>query len=366
MIHRFSCLILVELSFYLSVLILLVRPSFASSSENSYVIIGVSGGLQDGFPSRSRLDFNPGLPDESKAIFVGRALVHGYKAYLDLVEEGWIQYRPEPDQPSMFSHVFASGCHEHANQYWIYIVDSRAFWDVLAGEPRFLSITPDTGQLDLTAVETDDVVRRFFRHQIQSKHKGNMDAVAIPLVTAVWFNPHSHIPSPAIHIKEDGTQVTNYSGSLALWAGVDDKDRNAMTEYYKTNPLAETCQPGDACYDILEKDPLFREAKEAVERYWDGLRKSIRQAEEDRSSKRMMSKKKQFEEADTPPYQCQSYTRFGVDEDTLRVNYIFTQTEIQQSFRSFDFDLDFERGEVVVIGRNKKEKVVDHEKKEEL
>lgn len=39
---------------------------------------------QDGFPARHWLDFHPGEADENKAVFVGHALVRGYKAYLDV------------------------------------------------------------------------------------------------------------------------------------------------------------------------------------------------------------------------------------------------------------------------------------------
>lgn len=319
-----SCLSIVQLSF---------------SLETNYIVIGVSGGLQDGFPQRSNLDYNSGLQDESKAIFVGKALVRGYKAYLDLMQEGWRQYSPEPAQPLMNSNVFASGCYEHANEYWIYIVDARVVWGVLAQEPRFLSITPDTGLLDLIAVETDDAVRKFFRHEITKKinNKSNMDQVAVPLVTAVWFNSQSHIPSPPIHIKEDGTHVTNFPESLALWAGINDADRTAMIDYYTLNPKARNCKHGDSCYDVLMEDPSFRQAQESVKRYWDGLRHSIRQAEKNRSS--IMSS------SDGPPYyKCEKYARFGVDNETLRVNYPFSQSEIKQSFVAIGYDVDFVEG----------------------
>ena len=55
-------------------------------------MVGVSGGLQDGFPEHARLDYRSGQSDEVKAIFVGRALVRGYKAFLDVMQPGWRQY----------------------------------------------------------------------------------------------------------------------------------------------------------------------------------------------------------------------------------------------------------------------------------
>jgi hypothetical protein len=68
--------------FFACSLILLQTTALAE-----YYVIGVSGGLQDGFPERSKMDYK-----NSKAIFLGRALVRGYKAYLDVMQEGWRQY----------------------------------------------------------------------------------------------------------------------------------------------------------------------------------------------------------------------------------------------------------------------------------
>jgi hypothetical protein len=73
--------------------LLLARIGEAALDERrEYLVVGVSGGLQDGFPEHVRLDFHSGEPDESKAIFLGRALVRGYKAYLDVMQDGWRQY----------------------------------------------------------------------------------------------------------------------------------------------------------------------------------------------------------------------------------------------------------------------------------
>ena len=80
-----------------------------------YVILGVSGGQQDGFPDHTKLDYKSGTDDEVQAIFLGRGLVRGYKAYLDVMEPDWRQYTPEPGQPLINSNVIASGCWHHAN-----------------------------------------------------------------------------------------------------------------------------------------------------------------------------------------------------------------------------------------------------------
>jgi hypothetical protein len=65
--------------------------------------------------------------------------------------------------------------------------------------------------------------------------------VAFPIVTGAWFNPTSHVPSPILYRKEDGTQVTNFPQSLSLWAGETDiasvdntKTCHAQRESYQT------------------------------------------------------------------------------------------------------------------------------------
>lgn len=115
----------------------------AVSSE--YVIVGVSGGLQEGFPEHVRLDYNYGEEDEVPAVFLGRALVRGYRSYLDVMEPDWRQYAAEPEQPLINCNVIPTGCYHHANEYWMYLVDSRQFLTILFHEPRFLSVAPDLG-----------------------------------------------------------------------------------------------------------------------------------------------------------------------------------------------------------------------------
>ncbi|GAX22173.1 hypothetical protein FisN_19Lh233 [Fistulifera solaris] len=222
---------------------------------HEYLIVGVSGGLQDGFPERSKMDYHHGQDDAVPAVFLGKALVRGYKAFLDVMQPGWRQYIEEPGQPLINSNVFPSGCYEHANEYWIYLIDSRQVMAVLNNEPRFLSITPDTGMVDLRAEETSPVVRALLEQMIQQQGKSDLEQVAIPLVTAVWFQKESHVPSPPIRIHEDGTYITNFPESLALWANVSDADRTALQE----ECADQTCSA---------------EALQRVQRYWDGIRRA--------------------------------------------------------------------------------------------
>ena len=296
-----------------------IRCTIASQGDRQYLLIGVSGGLQDGFPERPKLNYNNGLQGESKAIYVGKGLVRGYKAFLDVMQSGWRQYVDEPGQPLINSNVFASGCAEHANEYWVYVVDARQVMTVLNNEPRFLSITPDTGQLDLTADETTPAVKSLFSYLIQQQGKTNFNSVALPLVTAVWFQFESHVPSPVLYTKADGTQVTNFPDSLAKWAGADDRGRTALLD---ASCKDETC-PADA--------------KAAEQAYWDSIRAAVRSAEANRPSEEDAA-------AYGPPFKCKERIRFGVDDDTARVNFAFSAVEILEAFRKSGYELDLDAG----------------------
>jgi hypothetical protein len=190
---------------------------------------------------------------------------------------------------------------------------------VLNNEPRFLSITPDTGQIDLQAEETSSTVKKLFLELIAQQGKANLKSAALPLVTAVWFQHESHVPSPILFIKEDGTEVTNFPESLAKWAGVDDAGRTAV--------LDSNCQ-GDTC-------PA--DAKVAEQAYWDGIRAAVRKAEANRPTEEEASKY-------GPPFKCKEKVRFGVDNDTARINYPFTVDEASAAFRAIGYELDFEGG----------------------
>jgi hypothetical protein len=290
--------------------------------DRQYLLVGVSGGLQDGFPDHNKMDYHVGLEDEVRAIFIGRALVRGCMAFLDVMQDGWRQYTPEPGQPLINSVVMVSGCQEHANQYWIYAVDSRQFLGILNNEPRFLSITPDTGLVDLSTNETDDAVKKIALHEIQKQNKTDMAQVAFPIVVATWYH-ESFVPSPPVRIHvEDGTAVTNFEGSLAKWAGVDDEDRLA------------------GCSDTVDQEcPSDAAILAAQNRYWDGIRKAVRHAEVNRLPRDEWK-------ANGPPFDCQKDARLGVSSDTARINHPFSPGELDDIFRQAGYSIDFERAEV--------------------
>jgi hypothetical protein len=201
---------------------------------------------------------------------------------------------------------------------------------VLNHEPRFLSITPDTGQLELEAKETHSAVRNFMLNESKKQGKSDTEYVAVPLVTAVWFH-ESHVPSPPIHTHEDGTMVTNFPESLALWAGVNDTDRTAVID--------SKCE--------VEECPQeqYTQAQEAEQRYWDGIRNSVRAAEQKRPTKREMKKH-------GPPFKCKKTVRFGVSNDTARINYPFSVQQVTASLQNIGYAVDYEGGEMNPIESN--------------
>eukprot|EP00977_Amphora_coffeiformis_P017445 scaffold5684_cov169-Amphora_coffeaeformis.AAC.20 len=246
--------------------------------EDSFVLVGVSGTLQDGFELRNRLDYyeydkDPGSEEfvtrSVPARLVGTALVRGYKAYLDIKPPGYREYKAEPYPPKVPNPVIIpTGCYHDANIYWLYLVKSQQVLHILAGEPRFLSITPDTGLVDLKAAETSDAVRQLALGQIQKHGFTNTDVFALPLVTGVWFDAASFVESPPAYLHEDGTRVTSYADSLALWTGVQTDDLLVVAEdddgdgEGDTN-MARRSQAWDAVYDKIRtaEADTFRRTK---------------------------------------------------------------------------------------------------------
>jgi hypothetical protein len=316
----------------ISVLLVMGKAAFAED----YVFIGVSGGLQDGFPDHVKLDYHSGQDDEVRAVFVGRALVRGTKAYLDVMQEGWRQYTLEPGQPLINSVVVVSGCHEHANQYWIYAVDSRQVLAVLNNEPRFLSITPDTGLVDLTVAETDKAVKVLAQSQIQKQGKRNTTHVSFPIVVATWYH-ESFLPSPPMRHLPDGTAITNFPASLALWAKVNDADRVTGCDYTPTDSSSSI-----GSNNTVEECEASSRTLAAQRRYWDGIRSAVRAAEADRPSRDVWR-------ANGPPFACERLARLGVDADTARINYSFSAEELHSVFRDTEYRLDLNQAVLTVM-----------------
>jgi hypothetical protein len=303
-----------------------LRPlAHASDQGQQYVIVGVSGGLQEGFPEHIRMDYRHGEDDEVPAVFLGRALVRGYRSYLDVMEEGWRQYTAEPDQPLINCNVIPTGCYHHANLYWVYLVDSRQFLTILMHEPRFLSIAPDLGLVDLAAAETGPVVRHIARHEGERQGKSDSSHAAFPIVTGAWHNPTSHVPSPVVYTKPDGTEVTNFPQSLALWAGVIETGGECPAE------------PSDAeAFDFLTR-------ADATAFFFDSIRTAIRAAEAGRKTPA------EGRAAGPASFDCDRKARFGASSDMARINYPFSPEEVRSMLSSGGFDIDFKASAVTTM-----------------
>lgn len=297
-----------------------------------YLLIGVSGGLQDDFPDHVKMDYRDQEGNFVRAIFVGRALVRGTKAFLDVMEEGWRQYTPEPGQPLINSVNIVSGCYEHANQYWIYLVDSRQLINILNNEPRFLGITPDTGLVDLRSNETEETVRAIALAEIQRLGFEDQNYVAIPIVVAPYYH-RSFVPSPAIRVHEDGTQVTNFPESLAIWAQVDDLDRVAVADVGMCAARQEDDEAKEQC---LREETARVDGARA--RYWAGIRKAVRHAEVNRLSEEESAR-------NGPPFECQQKAVMGTSPDQLRLNYAFLPSRVKEIFHKVGL-INFDAGEM--------------------
>jgi hypothetical protein len=190
---------------------------------------------------------------------------------------------------------------------------------VLQHEPRFLSITPDTGQIELDAAETDPAVKAFLLNEIKKQRKSDVEHVALPLVTAVWFH-ESHVPSPPIRVHADGTEVSNFPESLSLWANVNPEDRFAK----KCDDEEQICKGDDA-----------------QQNFWDGIRARIRTAEKNRPT---LEESNEF----GPPFKCKNKVRFGASQETARVNYSFSTSEIKEKLEAIGMDVDFGQGEMTM------------------
>ena len=277
-------------------LTLLLCSATAQDEAQTYSLVGVSGTLQEGFELRHRLDYTDNSchpPRNIPAILVGKALVRGYKAYLDVKPAGWREYQPTTGPPRLPNPVLLpTGCYHDANIYWVYLVAPAQVLSILAGEPRFLSITPDTGLVDLTADETSDALRRLARHEINKKGCTNKTAFALPLVTGVWFDTTSFVESPVIDTLPDGTRVTTYDASLAEWAGVHLDDLL-----------------------VSDNDSTAQRRKGAA---WEKVYGKIRSAEVDTTRLDY-------------PVMCHEGTRLGVSADHLRLNYPLTLLDIEHA-----------------------------------
>ncbi|MGR9087012.1 MAG: hypothetical protein ACU841_08065 [Gammaproteobacteria bacterium] len=196
--------------------------------DTAFNIVAVSGTLEEGFPLRRNLDYEPGTPNEVLSTFLGRALIRGLRAHLDIKSPGWREFKPEsegfnPVNPGMV----ATGNWNDANIYSVYLIDRRQAVRALLNEPRFLSMTPDLAMVDIQADETTGTVRSVISQAIEEtglELPKNDQYATLLTVVSTWKSCH-FVPSPLLYTKDDGTRVTDFPNSLAAFAGVSDQLR---------------------------------------------------------------------------------------------------------------------------------------------
>jgi hypothetical protein len=237
----------------------------------------------------------------------------------------------------------------------LYLIDVRQVLFVLNHEPRFLSITPDTGLIDLHMTHDTDIdlpstyrseyepVNLLIQMYIEQLRQNDKDIIiddryaAVPLVTAVYFNSQSHVPSPPIHTLSDGTDITNFPKSLAKWAMVNDTDRTAL---YDAGCVDST---GSGSSATCTQD-VRQQAMDAEQRFWTGIRQAIRQAEQIRSEPNYSTS---TSGVGLPNFQCRKRTRFGAGPHTVRVNAQLTLSQIMDLLVSANLTIDFKTSRVV-------------------
>ena len=331
----YTCFPSIAVTAVLLLILCVVGCAGDNTDDVSYYMLGVSGGLQDGYEGRKNLDYtDPETGETVKGILLGKIFVRGYKSYLDIMESGWRQYVPEKvGQPLINPDVFATGCHEHANEHFVYLVDKRQIITTLMTEPRFLSITPDTGFVELE--HSSPLIQLIAQHEIEKGGFSDMERIVFPLVTSVWFQPTAHFPSPIVK-EVDGAQVTNFPESLALFANASDADRldyiAVQEECLKSKPAAADCD--------ITKIPSHK-------RYWDSVTKAIREAEKNRD---------EWTSAESGrPWKCDKYVRFGASSETARINYDFTRKDFQDLLGALPvlngerYDVDFSDGKIIAV-----------------
>jgi hypothetical protein len=190
---------------------------------------------------------------------LGHALVRGVRAFLDIKDSNSREFSATPNNPINPSLV-ASGNNNDANISSLYLVDRRQAARALLREPRYLSMVPDLAKVDINADETDLAVRNFILKAIEEdttiQAPKNMSQVTLLQVISTWKSCH-FVPSPLIKpVKADGTRVTDFPNSLALFAGTTDAERisnpasyNAKVEAAVRAALLPAGAAPDGCID---------------------------------------------------------------------------------------------------------------------
>ena len=321
--------------------IMMMGPPSTNSNTTtiSYVLLAVSGTLEEGFSLRSNLDFKKSSEDGSSnegrvnATFLGHALVRGYKSFLDIKQPDWREYVDNnnnnyENKPMLLKTVnpavIPTGCDEHANRYAIYAVDSRQALVALAGEPRFLSIAPDMGLASLTAADdlTSPGIKALARTYMQQQNSAdsvsmNLDRIAFLTVTSTWFQSSSFAENGIIREDEQDGIITDYPESIGIWSR---KVFHKASNEDQSLRYPEGCGSNPAGGSVKKVDTAmeYRHCIDAAIREQEQLSATNIQDDETMTGRHFGQ------------FVCQKPARYGTDKNTARFNQIMTACELEE------------------------------------
>jgi hypothetical protein len=199
--------------------------------STDFVMVAVSGTLEEGFPLRPNLDYvSP--TERVNSVFLGHALIRGLRAHLDMKNSASREYKAPPALNPVNPALVATGNDLDANISSIYLIDRRQAARALLNEPRFLSMVPDLAKADVLAPETDESLRALIMQAVvETPGITNTSQVTFLQVISTWNSCH-FVPSPVLYTKADGTRVTDFPRSLAAFAGTTDSQRTSDPSAY--------------------------------------------------------------------------------------------------------------------------------------
>jgi hypothetical protein len=227
-----------------------------------FVIVAVSGTLEEGFPLRPNLDFITEVDEGNPpvlAIFLGKALVRGVKAFLDIKDPMSREFRDLPALNPVNPGLVASGNNNDANISSIYLIDRRQAMRALLNEPRYLSMVPDLAKVDIHAPETDQTVRALILQAINEApllEPKNLNTATFLQVISTWKSCH-FVPSPILSTKADGTRVTDFPNSLAAFAGTSEAERMMSPATYNAKVDAAVRAQVELTKDCVDNPSTF-------------------------------------------------------------------------------------------------------------
>ena len=297
--------------------------------EISYVLLAVSGTLEEGFELRKNMDYRPfgdDGPGRVNATFLGKALVRGYKSFLDIKDPGWREYKDDSDLKTVNPALVPTGCDEHANRYAIYAVDSRQAINALAGEPRFLSIAPDMGLVDLTAADDltfPDIKALSVAYARDMSLSGvaepALDRIAFITVTSTWLKS-SFVPNGIIRQDQDGI-ITDYPVSTGIWSN-SILNKNGTT--HDTYPQGCGSFPTGGQVSNVDSAADYNTCIDAAIRFQEAEYEVLEgeQVGGFASFENCIAGKKEC-------FDCQRPARYGTDKNVARFNRVLTACELE-------------------------------------